>query len=172
MRAALFALLPASLALASCDMRADGNIAVGSNARTSVTINDPVVRLPAVPGRPGVAYFRVTTEEPDELLALSAPGVRVELHETRVADGVASMERVANLVIPAGGTLEFKPGGKHAMLFGLDPALKPGGEVPLTFTFRTAPAMTVQADVQAVGGGGDAHTTMVTSHSSETVVRR
>ncbi len=29
-------------------------------------------------------------------------------------------------MIPAGGKVEFKPGGRHAMLFGMNPAIKPG----------------------------------------------
>jgi copper(I)-binding protein len=62
------------------------------------------------------------------------------------------MQKVDGLTF--GAALEFKPGGKHAMLFGLDPALKPGAKVPLTFTFQTAPPVTVRATVHAPGGGG------------------
>jgi copper(I)-binding protein len=53
--------------------------------------------------------------------------------------------------------LTFKPGGKHAMLFGLDPALKPGAKVSLTFTFEPAPPVKVEAIVHGPGGGGGGH---------------
>jgi hypothetical protein len=43
---------------------------------------------------------------------------RVELHDTRVIDGVASMVKQNQFTIPAGGELTLKPGGKHIMLIG------------------------------------------------------
>ena len=40
----------------------------------------------------------------------------VEMHETRMEDGVARMRPLADLVIDAGATVRFEPGGKHLML--------------------------------------------------------
>jgi copper(I)-binding protein len=51
-----------------------------------------------------------------------------------------------------GKSLEFAPGGKHAMLFGIDPRIRAGHRVPLTFSFEPAPAVTVEAEVRAFGG--------------------
>lgn len=122
-----------------------------------VTVEDAVVRLPPVPGRPGAAYFVLRTgSDPIRLLALSSPRAeRIELHESRMSNGVSRMDPAGDLAFT--GTLAFRPGGKHAMLFGLDPALKPGDPLPLTFAFAPAPSVTVTARVEGVGGGNSGH---------------
>ena len=118
-----------------------------------VTVENAMVHLPAVKGRPGAAYFTLrTNNDPTRLMGVTSPRVeRIELHHSVTKDGVSRMGRVQNLSF--GRELEFKPGGKHAMLFGLDPALKPGAKIPLTFTFQPAPPVTVEATVHAPGGG-------------------
>jgi copper(I)-binding protein len=112
-----------------------------------------MVHLPGVKGRPGAAYFTLRTNaDPTRLMSVTSPRIeRIELHDSVAKDGVSRMARVQDLSF--GGEVEFKPGGKHAMLFGLDPALQPDATIPLTFTFESAPAVTVQADVHAPGGG-------------------
>lgn len=45
---------------------------------------------------------------------------RVEMHQTKIEDGVAHMRALSAVVVPAGGKLAFAPGGRHLMLF--DPA--------------------------------------------------
>lgn len=58
---------------------------------------------------------------------------RVEMHETVLQDGVASMQPLDGLSIPAGGSVEFKMGGKHVMLTGGDSA--PGSPVTIIFEY-------------------------------------
>ncbi len=53
---------------------------------------------------------------------------------------------------PPGGQMKFEPGGRHAMLFDIDPAVRAGDKIPLTFTFEPAPPVTVEAEVRAAGG--------------------
>jgi copper(I)-binding protein len=136
----------ALLALAACDQ--------GQPPGPAVEIEDAVVTLPPVPGRPGAAYFTLrTNNHPMRLVGVTSPRVeRIELHETRERNGVSSMAPVTDGAFPPEGVLEFKPGGRHAMLFGLDPALKAGDKIPLTFAFDPAPAVTVQAEVRPAGG--------------------
>jgi copper(I)-binding protein len=118
-----------------------------------VTVEEAVVHLPAVKGRPGAAYFTLrTNNDPTKLASVASPRIeRVELHDSVTTNGVSRMRKVE--VLSFGAELEFKPGGRHAMLFGLDPALKPGSAIPLTFTFEPAPPVTVQAKVLGPGGG-------------------
>jgi copper(I)-binding protein len=88
-------------------------------------------------------------------VSVTSPGVeRIELHDSVTKGGVSRMNKVEALSF--GNQLEFKPGGRHAMLFGVDPALKPGAEIPLVFSFEPAPPVTVQAIVQSAGGGSHA----------------
>jgi hypothetical protein len=146
MRATAPILIALAASLAGCDVpRAD----------PAVTVQRARVTLPAVKGRPGAGYFQLEASGlPVRLSGVTSPRVeRIELHESR-AGGMGPLKDTS---FPAGGKLDFAPGGKHAMLFGIDPALKPGDRIPLTFRFDRAPAVTVQAEVQGPGGGHAAH---------------
>lgn len=55
----------------------------------------------------------------------------VSLHETRVVDDVSRMQHVHGLPIPAGATVELKPGGLHLMLMQGAGALAEGQVLPL-----------------------------------------
>jgi copper(I)-binding protein len=132
-------LLPVFLLLACCD----GN--GGEPGPSQVAVEDAVVTLPAVPGRPGAAYFTLESEAPAALVAVASPrAARIELHE-------AGMRPAARFTLAAGAPLVFAPGGRHAMLFGLDSALRPGDHLALTFTFEGAPPVTAEAEVRAPG---------------------
>lgn len=100
-------------------------------------IDHGYVRLGAVPTRPSAGYFTIhggtvaTT-----LIAVSTPvGVKSELHESMTAGGMSTMKPLGDLRIPAGSTTVFKPGGKHLMIFDINPGIKPGRAITLTFTF-------------------------------------
>jgi hypothetical protein len=124
-----------------------------------VTVQHVTVTLPAIRGRPGAAYFTLRTNtNPTSLIGVMSPLVqRIELHESGSKDGVSSMKPLEETVFPGRGLLSFKPGGKHAMLFGIDPSVKAGGKIPLTFTFDPAPAVTVEAEVRGPGDVHDGH---------------
>jgi hypothetical protein len=117
------------------------------------------VRLPAVPDRPGAAYLVVHGgAEPARLVAVdSAAAGSSELHRSMgrtMAGGMGammSMERVDGIDVPARGQAALAPEGFHAMLFGLDPKLKPGARVPLTIRFAKGEPIAVEA--KAVGAG-------------------
>ena len=48
------------------------------------------------------------------------------------------MRAVPKLDLPAGQTVELKPGGYHVMLMDLKQPLAPGSTVPLTLALRDA----------------------------------
>ena len=56
----------------------------------------------------------------------------VEIHRTIVEDGVAKMRRQDEVIVPAGQSLEFKPGDFHLMLMNPQAKLKAGDEVTVT----------------------------------------
>lgn len=141
--------LLASLALAACER---------TPPDPAVTVRDATVQLPAVPGRPGVAYFTIRAgSDPVRLTGVGSPGLgRVELHATTTTNGMASMAPLTpdQLVFDSDRPLVFEPGGKHAMIYDMPRTLKAGARIPLTFTFLSAPPVTVWADVRAVGDAG------------------
>ncbi len=124
-----------------------------------VTVENARITLPAVKGRPGAGYFDLKgSGQPLRLTAVTSPRVqRIELHESMGGHGAMRMQPLNDAGFPADGRLIFAPGGKHAMLFGVDPALKVGDRLPLTLTFDRAPAVTVEAQVLGPGGGHAGH---------------
>jgi copper(I)-binding protein len=117
-------------------------------------VEEAWVRMPAIKGEPGAAYFRLEGNiEGTRLTSVTSPLIRrIELHETVEKNGVTRMEKRKEIDFPYRGALEFEPGGRHAMLFGINKAVKPGGTVPLTFSFNTAPPVTVDAEVRDASG--------------------
>ena len=133
----------AFLALAACDR--------GQPPEPEVEVEDATVMLPVVPGRPGAAYFTLrANNDPTRIVSVTSPKAeRIELHETREENGISKMGPMKDLTFPPGGVLEFKPGGRHSMVFGIDPSLKAGDRISLTFTFEPATPVTVEAEVHA-----------------------
>ena len=124
-----------------------------------VTVEDAYVQLPAVPGRPGAAYFTlVSNNDPTRLLSVTSPRIwRIEPHTMVEDGGISRMRPLEDTTFPADRRLVFQSGGNHAMLFDIDPGLKAGDKVPLTFTFDPAPPATVEAEVRAFGGDHEGH---------------
>jgi hypothetical protein len=117
-----------------------------------ITVRDATVTLPAVSGRPGAAYFVIETDRETRLVGVTSPAAgRIELHET-------GMRPAASFALTRREPLRFRPGGRHAMLFGLDPTLRPGGRVTLTFAFEGGlPPVTAEAEVRAPGDHPSQH---------------
>ena len=145
----LFPIL-AAMALAGCGR--------GEDEAPRVTVEGAVVTVPAVPGGMGAAYFTLNTNrDGSRLVSVTSPMIRmIELHESRGEGGLTQMLPLS----PEGATfgpsqsLRFAPGGKHAMLMGMDPAVQVGGKVALTFEVERVGTVTADADVR---GPGQAH---------------
>jgi copper(I)-binding protein len=150
-------------ALAACQAQApepaptEAADATPENA-PGIALGDARVQLPAVSGRPGVAYFSVSQANgaPRKLVAVHVDGAgRSELHQTVQEGGVSSMKPVAEVPIGPGRTVKFEPGGYHAMLFNLDPSLAAGKPAELTVTFDNGDKASVAASVGTVGAGAE-----------------
>jgi copper(I)-binding protein len=115
------------------------------------------VRLAAVPGRPAAAYLVIHGgPEPVRLLAVESEDAgSSELHQSMATQGgMMSMQRLDGIDLAAGGELKFAPGGYHVMLFGMNPAIKPGKRTRLTVRFAKGPSIDIDAKV--IGAGEDA----------------
>jgi len=123
-----------------------------------IEIIQAVVRLPgdASTGRKndaatlaGYITMRNTGSSADTLLGVQADFAGLSmLHESFVdSNGVAGMNMVTAIVIPAGQQLELKPGGFHVMFVGLKQDLKVGERVTVILQFQKAGAIRVAAQV-------------------------
>ena len=94
----------------------------------------------------------------DKLVSATADVAgKVEVHEMAMDNGVMKMRPVNGLEIPAGKSVELKPGGYHIMFMQLKQQLKAGDTVKGVLTFEKAGAMPVEFKVEAMAGGESGH---------------
>ena len=138
-------------------MAAAALLLAGCSGAAEPSVGDAWVRLAAVAGRPAAGYFTVHGgAQPATLAQVSAAGVaRIELHESRMTgNGMMAMDALAEVPVPAGGAVAFKPGGYHAMLFGVPASVTPGATLTMTFRFGDGRAVEVPAKVVSAGEAG------------------
>jgi copper(I)-binding protein len=116
------------------------------SAPAQLSVEDAVVRLPVVPGRPAAGYFTIRGGvHADRLLGVASPIARIEMHATTRQGGAMRMTPLMSVEVPATATVAFASGGRHLMIYGLPASVKPGQRVKLTFTFEKAGAIPVEA---------------------------
>jgi periplasmic copper chaperone A len=111
-----------------------------------------------LPGQPvGGGYLTVenTGAEADRLVSVtSAASPDVEVHEMKMQGDVMKMRQLTDgLEIPAGGTVELKPGGFHLMFMSVPEPFKEGGMVKVKLKFEKAGEVEVTLPVEAAGPG-------------------
>jgi len=118
----------------------------------AITIGHPYARTTA-PGQPtGGGFLKLVNQgaSADKLLSATADvSSRVELHTMRMEGDVMRMRQVDAIELPAGGSVELKPGGMHLMFVELKAPLKAGDKFPLVLRFEKAGEVTVTVNVEA-----------------------
>jgi len=133
-------MLPAALCLLITAGLAMARPAHAQSASSAAVTVDGAWARPTVPGQKGTgAFMRITAKDGAKLVGASssAAGV-VEVHEMKMDGGVMKMRPVPALDLPAGQTVELKPGGYHVMLMDLKNTLPKDSTVPLTLLFKDA----------------------------------
>ncbi len=131
----------------------------------SVSVSDAWIRA-TVPGQKATgAFMKITAPQASRLVSASSPvaGV-VEIHEMKMERDVMKMSALPQgLSLPAGQTIELKPGGYHVMLMDLKSTLSPHAQVPVQLTFQdargqlTTQDLTVPVKSPSAHGGGHRH---------------
>lgn len=123
-------ILLAALLLASCTKGGPPDLEI-SNAWARETV---------VGQHATAAYMTIANKGAgdDRLVSVAAatPAMAM-LHASESSGGVSRMRAMkSGIAIPAGGTIEFKPGGTHVMVTGLGAPLHPGQSLKITFNFE------------------------------------
>ncbi|OGT83682.1 MAG: hypothetical protein A3G42_03380 [Gammaproteobacteria bacterium RIFCSPLOWO2_12_FULL_47_76] len=113
---------------------------------TDVWINEapPTVKILA-------GYFTIVnlSDVPVDLIAAQSPAFeRVEFHLTETQDGVARMQKLETISIPAQSDFSFSPGEYHLMLFNPVKTTKAGEMISLQLTFSNGTNIDVEAEVK------------------------
>lgn len=123
------------LAVASTFVSLAGAQAPSAN----VEVSNAWVRS-TVPGQMGTgAFMKITAKAGTQLVGVSSPVAGVgEVHEMKMVGDIMTMRAMPALDLPAGKTVELKPGGYHVMLMDLKQPLLKDSKVPLILTFKDA----------------------------------
>ena len=93
--------------------------------------------------------MRLTAKEGARLVGVSSPVAGVaEVHEMKMDGDVMKMRAVPMLELPAGKSVQFKPGGYHVMLMDLKQPLPNGSTVPLTLVFKDEKGVESRMDLK------------------------
>ncbi len=129
-----------------------------------LTIETPWTRATPGQAKAGGGFLKVTNHGPeaDRLVSASSPRAGMtEIHEMAVKDGIMTMrEMEGGLEVPAGETLELKPGGYHVMFMKLKAPFVEGETVPVTLTFEKAGSVDITMPVSKAGSKMPAHMNM------------
>ncbi len=136
-------------------------VAAAAAAQAQVTVSGAWVRG-TVQGQTATgAFMQLRSADGAALVGAESPlaGI-VEIHEMRMEGNTMRMRGVEKLELPAGRTVELKPGGYHVMLMDLKAPLKKGDTVPIKLKVLgksgKSEELEVKAEVRdlAAGAGG------------------
>lgn len=107
------------------------------------------VRLNANAEAPAAGYFTIHGgSSPVTLRDVTTDGaVRVEMHDSQMKDGMMSMTPIKTVDVEKGQTVNFAPGGKHLMLWSINPTVIARGKITLTFIFSNGDRILVDAPI-------------------------
>jgi len=119
-------------------------------AHAQVTVKDAWVRATVPQQKATGAFMQLNAAKDSKLVAASSPVTPVvEVHEMTMQDSVMKMRQIPGLDLPAGKTVELKPGGYHVMLMDLKQPMKEGDTVPLTLVFEGKDGKRESVEVKA-----------------------
>jgi len=139
-------------------------VAAAASLAQNVEVRDAWART-TVQGQKGTgAFMKLTAKEGTRLVGVSSPVAGVaEVHEMKMEGDIMRMRAIDGLDLPAGKTVELKPGGFHVMLMDLKAALPKDTTVPLTLVFKDAKGAQSKLDIKvpvgtaAPGGASSSH---------------
>lgn len=121
-------------------------------AQAHVDVRDPWVRATVAQQKATGAFMQLTAREGSKLVEVRSPVAGVaEVHEMAMEQNVMKMRALpAGLALPAGKTVELKPGGYHVMLMDLKGPVKAGDVVPVTLVFEGKDGRRESVDIKAL----------------------
>ena len=123
-----------------------------------IDIGHPYARVTGAGQATGAGYLKLANKGADDRLlsARAAVSASAELHSMSMDGDVMRMRQVDAIVLPAGKSVELKPGGFHLMFVGLKAPLKEGDKFPLTLKFEKAGEVEVTVNVESPKAGAAA----------------
>ena len=110
----------------------------------------------ALPGKlPAGGYFTAYNGTGRDVAIMSANSDAcgmLMMHRSSNKGGMSGMDMVDRLIVPAGGTLRFAPGGYHLMCENPNPKMKIGGRVGVLLKLSDGSSVAAGFDVKDASG--------------------
>ena len=120
----------------------------------SIAINNPWSRVTPKGAQTAIGYMTIKNNGTtlDRLIGGSVEVAdRFQLHSMTMENGVAKMRDLSGIDIKPGQTIEFKPGGSHAMFVNVKHPLSKGEHVKGTLIFEHAGTVQIEYNVEGIG---------------------
>ncbi|AOJ29221.1 MULTISPECIES: copper chaperone PCu(A)C [Burkholderia] len=106
--------------------------------------------MPATVPSSGYLTLKNDGDTPATLTGIDSPAYGMAMvHETQTNGSTAKMVHVDSVVVPAHGSLTFKPKSYHVMLEEPRKAVAPGSKVPFRLHFADGSTVSVTCDAKA-----------------------
>ena len=115
------------------------------SAQAEVQVSDAWLRLLPPVLKMTAAYMTMVSDQDDRLISVSSDVAKViEIHQSKMENGVMSMQEVKCLFLPKDEPVELRPQSYHLMVMGLHSPLKEGESHQFTLEFENAGEIQVQ----------------------------
>ena len=129
-------------------------LAAAPIAISALVVSDAWFR--ALPGAlPAGGYFTLRNRGAKDAVlsgATSPACGTLMMHKSQTKGGMAGMDMVGTLPVPAGGSVSFTPGSYHLMCTDANPALKPGASIKVTLLFQDGGQLAADFAVRNAAG--------------------
>jgi copper(I)-binding protein len=121
---------------------------LGASAQT--VVKDAWVRGTVAQQKATGMFAKITSTAGGKLVSASSPAAgMVEVHEMSMDGNVMRMRAVNGLDLPAGKTVELKPGGYHLMMMDLKQPFAEGSSVSVTLVIEGPDGKRESVEVKA-----------------------
>lgn len=131
-----------------------------AHAETKLLVLEPWVREAPPKMKIHAAYAELINKGSKNVVLVSAKSSdyqKVELHLSKVTNGIATMVKQQQISIPAKSSVKMVPGSFHFMLFYPKRSLKVGDEIQLSLEFADGSSKTFLAPVKKAPGMAHKH---------------
>jgi len=116
---------------------------------SDITVTDAWARATVAQQKATGAFMHLRSVAGGKIVEVrSAAAGIAEVHEMKLDGDIMKMRPIDALPLPAGQTVELKPGGYHVMLMQLKQQLKTGDTLPLTLVVEGADGKRRDVDVK------------------------
>jgi copper(I)-binding protein len=117
-------------------------------------VDGAYVRLSPNPDNPAAGYLTVHGGAQDVTLRAieTDTALRLEMHESKAEGKVMMMKPLKTVAVPARSKIAFEPGGKHLMIWTINPQAIAAGKMEFKLIFSNGDRILVDAVIQGPDG--------------------